>query len=178
MDIIVVEGIHDYALIKKIYPTSIVITTNGSEISPETLKLLATYSKDNEIIIFTDPDYPGERIRKKIKEVCPQAKEAFIPKNVCISKNKRKVGVEHASEAAIKAALANVYTNSSTFKFWDLRKLIALGLADQEQASNRRAYLASRLNIGNPNTKTLINRLNSFGITEEKVKELLEEYGN
>ena len=39
---------------------------NGSEISDETLDLIKELSKNHNIIVFTDPDYPGERIRKKI----------------------------------------------------------------------------------------------------------------
>ena len=62
--IIIVEGIHDEMLIKSIYPEANVIITNGSEIKEETLAMIQKLSKNNEIIVFTDPDYPGERIRQ------------------------------------------------------------------------------------------------------------------
>ena len=59
-NIIVVEGYHDEAKIKAVYPNLDVVVTNGSEISKETLNLIKKLSEDNEIVIFTDPDYPGE----------------------------------------------------------------------------------------------------------------------
>ncbi len=178
MDILVVEGKHDYAKLKEIFKDGLIITTNGSEISKETLDLLARYSKDNRIIIFTDPDYPGLRIRNKIKEVCPNALEAFIPKFKSISKNKKKVGVEHASIEDIKEALGKIYINNKTSNFWNLNKLIELGLCDNYDSSLKREYLANILNIGKPNNKTLINRLNSFNISYDEVKEILDNYEN
>ena len=78
MDILIVEGKHDYERIKRLFPNLLIITTNGSETSENTINLIKEYAKNNEIIIFTDPDYPGERIRKKIKNICPKAKEVFI----------------------------------------------------------------------------------------------------
>lgn len=175
MDILVVEGKHDYAKLKDIF-NGLIITTNGSEISKETLDLLKKYSKNNRIIIFTDPDYPGERIRKKITEVCPNAIHVFINKNKCISKNNKKVGVEHADIKDLSLALANLNIVSNDYNYWDLNKLILLDLTLSNESKKRREYLAKKLNIGLPNTKTLINRLNSFKITIEEVKEILDSY--
>ena len=47
------------------------------------------------IIIFTDPDFSGEKIRKTIMEVVPQAKHAFCP-GTKLYRKKGKLGVEHA----------------------------------------------------------------------------------
>ncbi len=175
MDILVVEGIHDYNKLKEIFK-GLIITTNGSQISKETLNLLKEYGKDNRVIIFTDPDYPGERIRNKIKEVCPNSIHVFINKRKCISKNNKKVGVEHANIKDIKEALADLHLSTNNFNYWNLSKLIELDLSSGLQAKERRKYLADKLNIGNPNTKTLINRLNSFNISIDKVKEILNKY--
>lgn len=176
MDILIVEGKHDYERIKRLFPNLLIITTNGSETSENTINLIKEYAKNNEIIIFTDPDYPGERIRKKIKNICPKAKEVFINKNKCISKNKKKVGVEHASDKDLLEALSDI-KNTNINKRYDLKTLINLGLALDNDSKLKREYLANKLNIGKPNVKTLINRLNSFNIDINKVKEILDNYG-
>ena len=67
--VIVVEGIHDEMRIKEIYPSANVVTTNGREISEATLNFIVELSKTNEIIIFTDPDTPGEKIRERIASI-------------------------------------------------------------------------------------------------------------
>ena len=175
MDILVVEGRHDYARLKDIF-SGLIITTNGSEISDKTLNLLKEYSKNNRIIVFTDPDYPGERIRKRITEVCPNASHIFIKNKFCKSKNNKKVGVEHADIEDLKALLKDIFEPTQNNKFWDLNKLIELKLSSDINSKSRREYISDKLNIGSPNTKTLINRLNSFNIGYNTVLKLVEEY--
>ena len=85
MDLIVVEGTHDEVKIKSVYPNANCIITNGSEISNETLDMIKKLSVDNNIIIFTDPDYPGERIRNKVASVIKNPMHAFLKKEDCIS---------------------------------------------------------------------------------------------
>ena len=53
MDIIVVEGIHDEAKVKEVFPDASCIITNGSEISNNTINCIKELSKANNIIIFT-----------------------------------------------------------------------------------------------------------------------------
>ena len=110
MDIIVVEGTHDEIKVKAAYPNAECIITNGSEISDDTIELIKEMSKKHRIVIFTDPDSPGERIRSIITNAIPNASQAFLRKKECISNNKKKVGIEHASIDAIKEALESVYT--------------------------------------------------------------------
>lgn len=62
--------------------------TNGSEISKETLEMISSLSKDNDIIVFTDPDHPGERIRARVHEVVPKAIDCFIKKVIAFQKQK------------------------------------------------------------------------------------------
>ena len=64
----------------------------------------------NEIIIFTDSDSQGEAIRRRITAIVPNAKQAFLRKKDAISKNKKKVGIEHADADCIKESLENLYT--------------------------------------------------------------------
>jgi len=174
VDIIVVEGTHDESRIKKLYPLANFVVTNGSEISNETLELIKELSKKNNIIIFTDPDYPGERIRKKIEEIVPNALHAFIRKKDSISNNKKKVGVEHASLDSIKEALENVYTyNPNNVNLVTNNDLYELGLTGFSNSKILRDKVSEILNIGKPNSKTFLKRINLIGITKEKLEEIL-----
>ena len=74
--VIVVEGKTDVSFLSSFVEAEFV-TTNGSEISKETIDYLKKIAANKYIYVLTDPDYPGERIRKKILEIVPCAKEAF-----------------------------------------------------------------------------------------------------
>lgn len=171
--IIVVEGYHDESKIKAVYPNLDVVITNGSEISKETLNLIKNLSQNNEIVIFTDPDYPGERIRKKILEIVPTAKQLFLRKNDCISNNNKKVGIEHASKELIKEALDSILIINKNENHLTMNDLFDLGLIGSENSAILRIKLADYLNLGRPNGKTILKRLNILGLTKEEVDVLI-----
>lgn len=173
--IIVVEGTHDESLIKSVFPNQACIVTNGSEISLQTLNMIKELSLKNRIIVFTDPDFPGERIRAKIHEVVPNAIDCFLKKKDCISKNHKKVGVEHATKEDIKNLLTPLLEsnnkNISDITRSDLYLLNLIG----NNSSNLRTLVSDKLNIGNPNGKTFLNRLNMLGITKDELKKIVGE---
>ncbi len=170
--IIVVEGIHDLARIKQIYKNANILITDGSNVKDEFIEMLKKLSKDNKIIIFTDPDYPGERIRKIISQNIENVSHAFLQKNKCISKNKKKVGIEHASLEDIKEALDNVY-EVKEYGNLTIIDLYELGLVGKNNSSILRNKITTRLNIGKTNAKTFLNRINSFGITKDELEEII-----
>ncbi len=172
-NIIVVEGYHDEAKIKAVYPNLDVVVTNGSEISKETLNLIKKLSEDNEIVIFTDPDYPGERIRKKILEVAPNAQQLFLRKKDCISNNNKKVGIEHASKELIKEALDSILIVNKNENYLDMNDLFDLGLIGSNNSAIIREKLADYLNLGKPNGKTILKRLNILGLKKDEVEALI-----
>ena len=173
MDIIVVEGSHDEIKVKAAYPNAECIITNGSEISDDTIKLIKEMSKKHRIIIFTDPDSPGERIRSIITNAVPNASQAFLRKKECISNNKKKVGIEHASIEAIKEALDSIYTPNKLEDTISLRDLYDLGLNGNIESKILRDKISDILNIGKPNAKTFLKRLNLLQITREELEDLL-----
>lgn len=175
--IIVVEGKNDYSRIKQIYPNSNIMITNGSEVSEALLNDLRVLQETNDIIIFTDPDYPGERIRKIVSSVCPNAKHAFIQKKFAISKNKKKVGIEHVELSLVKEALDELYSPVESNNEIDINTLYDLGLIGDEKSKLLREKLCEKLNIGYVNGKQLVKRLNLFGISIDKIKEVLDDIG-
>ena len=173
-DVIVVEGLHDEIKIKSVFPDAFCVITNGSEISDDTLKYIKKLSETHGIIIFTDPDSPGERIRSKVLEIVPNAKNAFIRKKDAISQNNKKVGVEHATKEMIRNALIDIYNVDSDIKgnITNL-DLFELGLNGNDLSSLYRDRISDILNIGKPNNKSFLKRINQIGLTKSKLEELV-----
>ncbi len=173
MDIIVVEGVHDVIKVERAIPNCHCVITNGSEISKETIEYIKELSKNNNIIVFTDPDSPGERIRKIIEENVPNCKHAFLRKKDCISNNHKKVGIEHASLEAIRDALKHIYTKSNNIDTITINELYNLGLVGNSNSSVLRDKISDYLNIGKPNSKTFLKRLNILQITREDLEKII-----
>lgn len=174
-DIIVVEGKNDKAKILEIYKDANVIITNGSEIPESTIKMLVELAKTNNIILFLDPDYPGERIRSIITNAIPDAKQAFIKKKLAIDEHKHKVGVEHATKEDIIESLGNLLSNNSNKGSITVTDLYELGLLGQENSAIMREKLAEKLSIGMPNGKTLLKRLNMLGLSYEELRNIIND---
>ncbi|KSU76551.1 ribonuclease M5 [Fictibacillus enclensis] len=174
-EVIVVEGKSDTTVIQNAVNAD-TLETNGSEISEETIEQIRLAQEKRGVIIFTDPDYPGERIRKIISNNVPGCKHAFLPKQEAIAKNKRGLGVEHASKESIREALDNVkeeYIEEVERITWN--DLVSAGLIGGPKAKARREKLGRRLRIGYMNGKQLHKRLMMFQITEEQFADAILE---
>ena len=104
-EIIVVEGKTDTAVIKRLFHAD-TIETHGLAINKQTLDMIEEAQKRRGVIILTDPDYPGLKIRDKIIKRVPNAKHAFVDRKDAIGK--KKLGIAEAREEAIISALENV----------------------------------------------------------------------
>lgn len=173
-EIIVVEGKDDTTAIKRAVHAD-TIETNGSAINDETLRRIAHAQTKRGVIVFTDPDYPGRRIRAIIEERVPGVKHAFLSKAKTIAKNGKGLGIEHASDEDIRAALKNVYTPSDIVQIEaiTLEDLMTAKLIGHPQSKERRNRLGEILNIGMTNGKQLHKRLIMFQITVEQFAEAI-----
>ena len=175
-EIIVVEGKDDTTAIKRATGAD-TIETNGSAISEEALRRITHAQKKRGVIVFTDPDYPGRRIRAIIEERVPGVKHAFLAKEKTIAKNGKGLGIEHASDVDIREALANVYTltDSQIIEQITLEDLMMARLIGHPQSKARRDQLGEILNIGMTNGKQLHKRLMMFQITPEQFAEAIQQ---
>jgi len=166
-EIIVVEGKDDTAAIKKAVEAD-TIETSGSAINKETLELIKHAKQTRGVIIFTDPDYPGQRIRSIVSDYVPGCKHAFITKEEAVRNGKKGLGIEHASREVIQKALQDVKEVYEE-RVIDITKddLIDAGLIGHPKASERREKLGKLLKIGYTNGKQLEKRLQMFQITKE-----------
>lgn len=176
-EIIVVEGKDDTTAIKRSVEAD-TIETNGSAISKETLIKIQHAQDKRGVIVFTDPDYPGRRIRAIIEEQVPGVKHAFLSKEKTIAKNGKGLGVEHAKDEDIRAALSNVYTPKSdkeTFIEIPLSILVDGQLIGHPHSKERRTRLGELLKIGYTNGKQLQKRLSIFQISQQQVEEAIAQ---
>jgi ribonuclease M5 len=174
-EVIIVEGKNDTLAVKRALDAD-TLETNGSEISEETLIRIELAWRRRGVIVFTDPDYPGTRIRQIISERLPSCKHAFLNKKRAISSNGKKVGIEHASIQDIQEAILSVREEFETPEVlieWE--DLIAAGLVVGDRAKERRKALGERLQMGYMNGKQLFKRLQMFQISKEEFHQALEE---
>ena len=172
-EVLVVEGKMDVVAIDKAVEADCIIT-EGFNLKPQALDSIAKAYQKRGIIIMTDPDSAGERIRRFLTKRFPEAKHAFIPKEDATANN--DIGIEQASPEAIRIALAKVRTMdwepTNNFTGADLLKA---GIGGSPAASEKRAKLGAVLGIGYANAKTFLQRLNHYGITRQEFQQAVAE---
>ncbi len=174
-EVLVVEGKMDTVAIKKALDAE-TIETGGFTLAPYTLQKIAAAYEKRGIIILTDPDGAGERIRRYLTERFPNAGQAFIPKIDATANN--DVGVEQAQPQAILKALAKVrHHEFEPIERFSMQDMFACGLSGAGKAAERRAKLGAELGIGYGNAKQFLQRLNSYGITREEFDAAVAKIG-
>ncbi|QXM06867.1 ribonuclease M5 [Crassaminicella indica] len=172
-EVIVVEGRDDMIAVKKAVDAEIIIT-HGFGITEDVYKRIAFAQKRKGVIIFTDPDHAGEKIRKNISKRIKGCKHAFLPREQATKNG--DIGIENASSENIIAALNKVRTESEekrdVFKQIDL---IRNDLIGSHEASRRRDELGKILGVGYANAKQFLNRLNNYGVTREEFEKALKK---
>lgn len=179
-EVLVVEGKDDTANLRRFYDVD-TYETRGSAINDDDLERIEKLNDLRGVIVFTDPDYNGERIRKIIMNAIPNVKHAFLNRDEAVPKSKskgRSLGVEHASFEDLQKALSVVLGNFDDDNQFDITKvdLMHMGLLMGNDSRRRREYLGEELRIGYSNGKQLLKRLELFGITLAEVEEAMEKY--
>lgn len=171
-EVIVVEGRDDQAAVKRAVEAE-TIATHGFGIRRETLDLIEKAYLERGIIIFTDPDFAGEKIRKRLTEKFPLSKQAYLPR--AEAEKDGDIGIENASPQDIMEALSKAkFTSMVQNPVFHYEDLIEGRLAGASDAADRRAKLGKALGIGYANSKIFLNRLNQFGITRDEFIKYLD----
>ncbi len=174
--VIVVEGKYDLIKLSSIVD-ALIITTDGFGIfkDREKRELIKTVGEKNGVIILTDSDAAGFKIRAFLSSILPKecVKHAYIP-NI-EGKEKRKdspskeglLGVEGVDEETIISALKLAGAESRTVDSGDRQitkfDLFEFGFCGQKNSSDlRRSFLRS-LNLPQRlNSNSMLNVLNSL----------------
>ncbi|EGQ23151.1 MULTISPECIES: ribonuclease M5 [Sporosarcina] len=173
-EVVVVEGKSDTIAVKRATGAD-TIETNGSAVNEQTIERIRHAQKTRGVIVFTDPDFPGRRIRAIVEEQVPGVKHAFLSKKDTIAKNGRGLGIEHASDESIRHALASVYTVSvHTIEEIPMARLLDAKLIGHDESRKRRDRLSELLQIGQVNGKGLKKRLEMFRISQDQLEEAIK----
>jgi ribonuclease M5 len=171
-EIIVVEGKDDTTAVKRAVNAD-TIETGGSAIGAAVLKRIALAQERRGVIVFTDPDHAGERIRKIVAAKVPGCKHAFLTQEQAAYKG--DIGVENASVEAIQFALANVKTEYlGAVAQLLMSDLIEAGLISHPEAASRRLEVGKILGIGYCNGKQFFKRCAMFQISKEEFEAAVE----
>lgn len=172
-EVIVVEGKDDVAAVKRAVDCEI-ITTDGHHFPKDLFKRIKKAQEEKGVIVLTDPDYAGEKIRKAINKAVPGVKNAFLPRDLSI-KNE-DIGIENAKPEDIIEALKNakaVYESPRVeFSFQDLVEYGIVGPGSKDL----RIFLGKELSIGYANGKQFLKRLNNYNIEREQLEEKILKY--
>ena len=173
-EVIVVEGRDDVTAVKRAVEAEI-ISVSGFGINAKTIERIKEAQKRKGVIVFTDPDTAGEKIRKIISKRVSGVKHAYIDKQEGLKDG--DIGVENASPESIRNALLNakacISEKRNEFQFADL---MYYKLTGEKDSAERRKFVAKELRIGFSNGKIMLSRLNNYGITREELEEALIKF--
>jgi len=163
-EVIVVEGRDDVTAVKRAVDAE-VISVSGFGINGQTIEKIKQAQKRQGVIILTDPDFAGEKIRRIISKRVPDVKHAYITQSEGTKNG--DIGVENASpETIIKALKKAKCEIKEVRKEFDIQDMYYFKLTGNNEAK----YLG----IGYCNANQLVTRLNNYGISKEEFTEALE----
>lgn len=170
-EVIVVEGKDDVAAVKKAVDAEM-IAVGGFGINAKVISRIKEAQKRKGVIVLTDPDFAGEKIRKIIAKRVPGIKHAYIAQEDGIKDD--DIGVENATPEVIIEALNRAkVTIEVKEKIFDVQDMFYFRLNGDPNAKERRIKLGNKLGIGYGNANQMLSRLNNYGITKEEFIEAI-----
>lgn len=177
---IVVEGRDDQAALARAVD-AYTIATHGFGIKQETLELIEKAYKNQGIIVFTDPDHAGQKIRERLAGLFPDAVHAFLTRGE--AEKAGDIGIENASPESIRQALERALKKAPAEdpaapapEPITKQDLFDLGLSGLPDSMDRREQAGRLLGIGGGNTKSFLKKLNSFHITGKELQDACLAY--
>ena len=190
---IIVEGKYDKARLSTVID-ALIITTDGFGIfnSKEKQTFIKKIANEKGIIILTDSDAAGFKIRNFLKNIVPEDKitHTYIPD--IYGKEKRKdapskegkLGVEGVDNAILEKALLNSGLFNSDEKLSEKRLITTADLFDAglsggaNSAEKRRSLLISMGLPARLTGKNLLSLLNSFMTYDDFIKKTSEIFSD
>ena len=172
-EVIVVEGRDDITAVKQAVDAEL-IAVGGFGINAKVIERIKEAQKRKGVIVLTDPDFAGEKIRSIISKRVKGIKHAYIAQEDGIKGD--DIGVENASPERAKVSEED---REPTF---DAQDMFYFKLNGDARSKERRMKLGKELGLGYGNASQMLSRLNNYGITKEefikainKVEKQIEE---
>ena len=169
-ELIVVEGKTDICFLSSFLDADF-YSVNGSAVSNKDIEFLKQINKKRGLIILTDPDYPGLKIRNYINSKIADCKNAYVNKENCIKNG--KVGVAESTIEEINKSLENLITFTNQKNTITKIELYELNLVGKSESKDLRIQLCNKLKIGFSNSNSLLKKLNALGYTKSDIEEVL-----
>lgn len=172
-EVIVVEGRDDVDAVKKAIDAEI-IAVGGFGINAKVISRIQEAQKRKGVIVLTDPDFAGEKIRRIISKRVKGIKHAYIAKEDGLKNG--DIGVENACpEVILKALEMAKITREEKQEFFTMQDMFYFKLTGDNTSKVRRNILGKILGIGYGNAAQMASRLNNYGITKEEFTNAIEE---
>ena len=187
---IIVEGKYDQIKLSNLFDT-LILATNGFDIyrNKKRLEMLKLVAKEKGVIILTDSDSAGFRIRNYLRNCFGDipVKNAYIPE--IEGKEKRKetaskeglLGVEGISDEVIVDAIMSQACKDDTNNGEKITKadFYELGLTGSEESSNLRSKLSREMNVPvKISANKLLELVNTIYSKDEFEKTIVKLYKN
>lgn len=173
-EIIVVEGKDDVANLSQIIDGTIISINGASGLSIDVINKLKNISINNKILLLTDPDFTGKKIREKISENIDNVEHIFVSRN--ISNKNGNIGVENISKENLYNIFLeyiktkNNFNNKSNYTY-TINDILEYGLSGKFDSKYKRERLGDILKIGYYNSQKLIKVLNGMKLEYDKFVE-------
>ena len=172
-EVIVVEGRDDITAVKQAVDAE-VIAVGGFGINKAVIDRIKEAQKRKGVIVLTDPDFAGEKIRSIISKRVKGIKHAYIAQEDGIKGD--DIGVENATPEVIIEALNRAKVSEEvieeTYKSEDM---FYFKLTGDINSKKRRIMLGKELGIGYGNANQMLSRLNRYKITKEEFISAIEK---
>ncbi|MBN2910680.1 ribonuclease M5 [Polycladomyces sp. WAk] len=171
-EVIVVEGKNDTAAVRRAVSAD-TLETGGDAVDETVLAAIEQAQAKRGVIIMTDPDGAGERIRRIISQRVEGCKHAFLTREEATGKD--GIGVEHASPEAIRRALSEVRCETESEGNGEVTwiEYLDAGLAGGVRARRLREAMGRHLGIGYANARQFFRRIQMFRITRSEFRQAL-----
>lgn len=170
-EIIVVEGLHDKQKVDLAVHADVIVL-GGDRVGKRIFDVLKRAQIARGVVIFTDPDGAGERIRRRIDAAVPGCKHAHLSRHQATGEH--GLGVEHATIEDVRAALFEARSakaledDDGRGAVFSLTDLSMCGLTGAPDAAQKRAQLGDALGIGYGNAKAFLRKLNTLCVTRDE----------
>ncbi|XYL48957.1 toprim domain-containing protein [Oenococcus alcoholitolerans] len=183
-NVFIVEGKDDTARLRlALGPKQLTIETGGSRISPQVLaKIKRFFADDNyQLILLTDPDYQGKRIRKKITALFPGIAELFLTREQAHPLHSGSLGVENADPKVLADLIRTniktpVFADGSENDSLTISDLYDLQLIGKPESAAKRAVLAEKFHLQAANGKQFLKELNLFSVSKKDLERAVEKF--
>lgn len=156
------------------------IETGGSALGKETIERIRLAAERRGVIVLTDPDFNGNRLRQLILAAVPTVVMASISRDQGRAERDnphQSLGVEHASPNDLRSILLEADQRVGQAvppSDIDQAFLLTNGLVGSGQAKERRQLVGDRLSLGYANGKQFLKRLRALGFQQNDILQVLK----